>query len=85
MMRSAREAGNFPYGVSTICYFEVDKSGIVSQVYHKNKSDRPQLLESYYRVKNNTTTLYAVWPGSWRSDLFIIDDLDAFAKEFNLI
>ena len=22
--------------------------------------------------------LFAVWPGQWRSDLFIIDDLEAF-------
>jgi hypothetical protein len=85
MMRSAKETNNFPYGISTVCYFEVDKNGNVSQVYHKNKSDRPKLLGAYNRVKNNTTTLYAVWPGNWSSDLFIIDDLDAFAKAFNFI
>ncbi len=84
-MRSAKEAGNFPYGMSTVCYFEVDKNGNVSRVYHKNKSDRPKVLEAYQRVMNKTTTLYAVWPGNWKSDLFIIDDLDAFAKEFNFI
>ena len=37
-MRSAKE-NNFPYKMSTICYFEVDKDGNVSQVPHKNKSD----------------------------------------------
>ncbi|GBF78506.1 hypothetical protein PA598K_07160 [Paenibacillus sp. 598K] len=83
-MRSAKD-NNFPYSSSTVCYFEVDKNGKVSQIYHKNKSDRPKLLEVYQRVNNNATTLYAVWPGKWSSDLFIIDDLDAFAKGFNLI
>lgn len=84
-MRSAKETDNFPYGVSTVCYFEVDKNGNVSQVYHKNKSDRAKVLEAYQRVMNKTTTLYAVWPGNWSSDLFIIDDLDAFAKAFTFI
>lgn len=49
-MRSAKETGNFPYCMSTVCYFEVDKNGNVSQVYHKNKSDRPEVLEAYHRA-----------------------------------
>ncbi len=49
-MRSAKETINLPYGMSTICYFEVDKNGNVSQVHHKNKSDRPKVLEAYQRV-----------------------------------
>jgi len=27
---------------------------------------------------SGTSKIYAVWPGRWRSDLFIIDDLAAF-------
>ncbi|MFF3588380.1 hypothetical protein ACFYYI_14595 [Streptomyces sp. NPDC002387] len=27
-----------------------------------------------------TSRLFAVWPGEWSSDLFVIDDLDEFAK-----
>lgn len=43
-MRSVKEAENFPYGMSKVCYFEVDKNGDASQVYHKNKSEiRKQL------------------------------------------
>lgn len=82
-MRSAKE-NDFPYKMSTICYFEVDKNGNVLQVPHKNKSDQARLLEVYKRAIDKTTVLYAVWPGNWSSDLFIIDDLNAFAKEFNL-
>lgn len=84
-MRSTKESNNFPYSMSTICYFEVDNNGNVSQIPHKNKSDREKVLEAYQRAINGTTTLYAVWPGNWRSDLFIIDDLDAFAKELGLL
>jgi len=84
-MRSAKENKEFPYRMNTVCYFEVDNNGKVSQVHHKNKSDLPGVLEAYQRAKNKTTTLYAVWPGSWRSDLFIIDDLDVFAQRFDLV
>lgn len=84
-MRSAKESNNFPYSMDTICYFEVDTDGNVSQIPHKNKSDRENVLEAYQRAKDEITTLYAVWPGNWRSDLFIIDDLDAFAKELDLM
>ncbi len=84
-MRSAKETKYFPYLMNTVCYFEVDKNGNISQVYHKNKSDKQKVFEVYQRVMNKTTTLYAVWPGNWSSDLFIIDDLDAFAEAFNFI
>jgi len=83
-MRSAKESNRFPYRMNTICYFEVDKNGNVSQVPHKNKSDLARVSEVYKRAMDKTTTLYAVWPGQWSSDLFIIDDLDAFAKELGL-
>lgn len=82
-MRSAKEAGNFPYTMSIVCYFEVDKNGTVQQVPHKNKSDRQNLLEACQRAADGTVTLYAVWPGNWKSDLFIIDDLNAFAEAFS--
>lgn len=36
---------------------------------------------TYERVHSGESRLFAVWPGSWRSDLFAIDDLDTFAKQ----
>ena len=83
-MRSAKEAGEFPYKMSTVCYFEVYKDGKVCQIPHKNKSDLNGVREAYERVSKGITTLYAVWPGNWSSDLFIIDDLEAFASKFDL-
>ncbi|MDR3344138.1 MAG: hypothetical protein LBT21_00855 [Oscillospiraceae bacterium] len=84
-LRSAKETENSPYRMSTVCYIEVDKSGNVSQVHHKNKSDIQKVLEAYQRAANKSSTIYAVWPGNWSGDLFVIDDLDAFAKSFELI
>lgn len=83
-MRSAKENENFPYRMSTMCYFEVYGDGKVCQVHHKNKCDLPGVKDAYERAVKKVTTLYAVWPGNWSSDLFIIDDLKAFAKSFEL-
>ena len=79
-MRSAKEVEHFPYTMKTICYIEVDNSGGVSQIGH-NKTD---MLTAYEKAMQGDTALYAVWPGQWRSDLFIIDDLNALAKAFEL-
>ena len=32
------------------------------------------------RVRSGETKLYAVWPGEWSSDLFLVDDIDEFEK-----
>lgn len=83
-MRSAKEQERFPYTGDMVCYIEVGKDGSVSQMHHKNKSDRPEVFAAYQRVVHGDSTLYAVWPGKWRSDLFLIDDLEAFAESFGL-
>lgn len=69
-MRSAKDAGNFPYRMGTVCYIEVTRDGDVAQVPHNNKSDLPGLRAAYNRVVSGESALYAVWPGRWRSDLF---------------
>ncbi|MHC1717202.1 MAG: hypothetical protein AB9883_00885 [Acidaminococcaceae bacterium] len=84
-MNSAKEVAEFPYNSSLICYFEVDKRGNTAKIYHKNKSDRPCLLDAYKRAIAEEIVIYAVWPGRWSSDLFMIDNLDIFAKKFGLL
>ena len=74
-MRSAKEQEYFPYDSKTTCYILVDGAGTVTQVSHTLRD----LQEAYNAVLNNSAKLYAVWPGQWRSDLFVIDDLDSFA------
>ena len=83
-MRSAKATDYFPYKISTLCYFEVDKAGKVTQIPHKNKSDLPGVAAAYARAVSQATSLYAVWPGKWSSDLFLIDGLEQFAKAFDL-
>lgn len=79
-MRSAKETGCFPYSSKLVCYIEVRKSGEVQQV----PNSKTGISNAYDNVKNGNAVLYAVWPGNWRSDLFIIDDLDALAEAFGI-
>jgi len=74
-MRSAKEQEWFPYDAKTTCYILIPKNGEVSHIQH-NLTD---LKAAYDAVNSGTASLYAVWPGRYSSDLFIIDDLNTFA------
>ena len=72
-MRSSKETEGFPYGSNRICYIELFATGEIKQLatYHDK-------IEGYVHAQSGISKLFAVWPGQWRSDLFIIDDLEAF-------
>lgn len=74
-MRSAKEQEYFPYNLKTTCYILVYKNADVVHIQH----NKTELTRAYEEAISGRATLYAVWPGNWRSDLFIIDDLNAFA------
>lgn len=70
--RSAGAVGvDFPYTSRTTCYIEVHKDGDVT-----HGADRA----AYERAVTGESRLYAVWPGEWSSHLFVIDDLDEYAR-----
>lgn len=54
-----------------MCYIEVSSSGDVT--FGNDPS-------TYERAARGESRLYAVWPGTHRSDLFHIDDLTEYAK-----
>ncbi len=72
-MRSSKEAGCFPYDSKTVCYMELSKDGNIEQLITKESK-----LKAFINAKDGDSKILAVWPGRWRSDLFIIDDLDEF-------
>lgn len=75
--RSAAASGmDFPYGSPTTCYIEVHKDGKVTQ-----GADHT----AYERARAGESRLFAVWPGQWRSDLFVIDDLDEYARALDIL
>ncbi|MFI0263889.1 hypothetical protein ACH4OW_33285 [Streptomyces sp. NPDC017056] len=70
--RSAAAAGkDFPYTARTTCYVEVHEDGTVT---HGGGH------AAYERAVAGKSRLFAVWPGEWSSHLFVIDDLDEYAK-----
>jgi len=75
-MRSAKET-DFPYCSSLVCYIEV--SDVVRQ-----RKGKKELEDAIKNVKANESTLYAVWPGKYRSDLFLIDDLEKLQDAFGI-
>ena len=75
-MRSAKETGCFPYRSKLVCYMELTNDGNIKQLSNRNEK-----LEAYLNAKAGISKILAVWPGQWRSDLSIIDDLDSFADE----
>lgn len=79
-MRNTKKEAFFPYAAKTICYFEVSANGNVQQVSCSKES----IAEACFRVKAECTTLYAVWPGKYKSDLFVVDDIDALSDAFGI-
>src|SRR5262249_39969214 len=75
--RSAAAMGaGFPYKLKTMCYIEVGRDGSITW-----GSD----LDAYERARAGESQLYAVWPGEWSSHLFVVDDLDAYARGRGLV
>lgn len=78
-IRSAKETGCFPYSCGQVCYMEVSPDGAVTQL-----STVGEKRSAYINAQAGVSKILAVWPGRWRSDLFIIDDLDAFSEKQGL-
>jgi hypothetical protein len=74
-VRLASQSENFPYTDPTVCFLEVDRRGQVTSPLGHGASAR---------VRAGESTLYAVWPGHYRSDLFLIDDIETYEKAIGL-
>lgn len=70
----------FPYSGKSVCFIEQTPDGKIDQV-HTYVDD---MRAVYYRVKYEGSKLYAAWPGNWRTDLFEIDDIEAYGKANNV-
>lgn len=83
-MRKCSEVDSFPYTAKYCCLIEVRKNNIVEQITHYRKMDLDDVKNAYLRAANNESVLYYVWPGNYRSDMFVVDDLDQFSKAFEI-
>lgn len=74
-MRLASTSENFPYELATVCYLEIASDGSVTSPPEEGVATR---------VRSGESRLYAVWPGHYRSDLFLIDNIDEYEKAIGL-
>ena len=73
------EYDKFPYGSKCVCYIEQTSDNNIEQVGTRVDERR----SVYYRVKHEGSKLYGAWPGQWETDLFEIDDIEAYGKAVN--
>lgn len=79
LVRRASLAEAFPYGYpGLICYFEL-RDGALSQL-----RDRASLREATVRAHRVESTLFAAWPGAYRTDVFHIDNPALLAPHINV-
>ena len=78
-MRIVSKEDFFPYASRVVCYIEVDSAGGVRQI-----STKLAKKEALANAVSGKSKIYAVWPGQYSSDLFFIDDLEAFSEKNGL-
>ena len=70
----------FPYAEKDVCFIEQTSNGKIRQIEHYVDEKR----SVYYRVKYEGSKLFAAWPGQWTTDLFEIDDIEAYGEANNV-
>lgn len=76
--RSAAEATGFPYNAQTTCYIKIDSEDGTVTTGKPTQAD----LDS---CSAGDLQILAAWPGQWRTDLFVIDDVAACARALGLV
>lgn len=74
----------FPFGpgepdAPRVCYFTIDSSGAIEWV----RDHEIELEDALVAASKDEVTVFAVWPGQWRSHLFVVDNPDAALAELN--
>ncbi len=70
----------FPYRDPTVCYV-VQRLGEEEPLQFAQK--RGDVLLALNSAHLGEVALYAVWPGKFSSDMFLIDDHEAMARAFD--
>jgi hypothetical protein len=76
-LASSVEDGGFPYRGKTIAYVVVTMDGEISNPQYVG--ERRSATEA---LRDGQAQVFAVWPGQYRSDLFVIDDPKAFSAAY---
>lgn len=77
--RLTSAAPNFPHSwPKAICYFTVTNGNVMTV------RTRDEMRAAVKAAQLGLLLIYAVWPGQWRTDLFLVDDVDVLAAELGI-
>jgi len=68
--------GKFPVTDGTICYWAIAEDGTMTWI-----DNHEHLAHWLQRAVRGEVSVFAVWPGKYRSDMFYIDDPEKFAED----
>lgn len=78
-MQRTSEVEKFPFLIKDMHYYELKNFDLIDLGHDKS------LIEAaYLRAKNNESKLYVTWHGTYRTDLFLIDNLFTFGQTLGL-
>jgi len=63
----------FPYDSGLVTYVAVDADGVVSMPRYA-----PERHAAAVALLRGEAQVLAIWPTSWRAELFVVNDADAF-------
>lgn len=72
--RHTSHTDNFPYTWKTVPFICIRADGCISMA--QELSSKSKMLTS----KGENDVILAVWPGQWRSDVFVVDDTNLAMK-----
>lgn len=78
-MRLTSDNSDFPWRMQTVCYI-----CIVNNIPKQIGTDITR-KDAYQEVLEGNAAIVAVWPGKWRSDAFLVDNIETYAEAFDLV
>ena len=76
--RTTNAVAGFPYRAATTCYIKVNADNAAVTTGTPTQADLDSCAAGDLQI-------FAAWPGQWRTDLFIVDDLQACALALGLV
>lgn len=80
-MRNTSDNPEFPWLDRRVCFFV---QSMADARIHSVGIDRESRAEAIRMTDAGDLALYAVWPGQYRSDLFLVDDLTDMAEVYQV-
>lgn len=68
----------FPYDGQKVCYIVITETALGQARYMEEKREAVRL------AREGKAIVLAAWPGQWRTDLFLVDDIEKLAEALGM-